>query len=158
MPSSQEHQDFAIGAAALAIEIGGDFLPPLVRESLNSHLYAMLVNVETFVSAASGAVRFPHIAPGFGLLVLKSRAWKGATVPDLPEPLPPEATEVLNAVIAALGDVVLPDPDEPVYQHYETRDGLICAFYRMAHETSILAAAGVDPASVTDAATDSLVH
>ncbi len=158
MPSQQERQEFAAQAVSLAVEIGGDLLPPLVRENLDRHICALIVNVETFVSVSSGATRFANIAPGFGLLVLKSRDWKAEPVVELPEPVSAEAVRVLEGVIAALGDVVLPDPDEPVYQHHETADGLICAFYRMAHEATILEAAGVDLGSLTDGVTATVVH
>jgi hypothetical protein len=149
MLSRHERQDIAASAVEMAAHLTNNQLPPLVRDTIDRHIYAYLLNVELAAVHAQGPAHFPNIIPGFGLLVMKPKDLVPGTQ-ELPEAIPSDALEVTESIIAQILEAILPASTETLYHHYETVDGLICAVYRMTDELQIFAAAGIDHSAVNE--------
>lgn len=158
MPSASERRDIVeIGMAMAASQAPAVFAENLPLTG-DRQLYDYLLNLEVAARASDRPVNFPDIAPGFGLLLIKTQDWLPGTAAELPEPLSRESIEAMEKLLAGVATALLPEQEEPVYQHFETSDGLICCLYRMKDQAAIFAAAGVDPNAVARGAVPGTVQ
>lgn len=158
MPTPLERKEIAEQASSMVIAASPG-LPPLVRESLQRHLYALLWNIECMVNVAEGALNIDRITPDYGLLICKGQDWKALPQSDTPDPIAAHTQAALKTLLNNVARSILPH-ESPAGTNvvFESQDGLICCLYRMCDQAIIYEAAGIDLALMSPQQTPPVVH
>lgn len=158
MPTPLERKEIAEHASAMVIAAAPG-LSPLVQESLQRHLYALLWNLECLVNVVDSALNVDNIAPDYGLLICKTEDWAALPQNDMPDPIGEPVQAALKTLLGNVARSILPlDVKAGTCLQFESQDGLLCCLYRMSDQAIIYEAAGIDLALMSPAPAPAVMH